>query len=76
MEPGPASPRPAPPPTSASRFVRLDRGLVRVTDMFDIDGQETTDWVAAVSAVGQTADGIWLSFDCDPEDFLAPGAIN
>ncbi len=49
------------------RFV-VDGCNIPVTNMYDIDGEETDDPFLAVVCVGPLPDGRWLATKCLPEE--------
>lgn len=48
---------------------------LRVTDMFDIDNDDTDDPFMACTFVAQLPDGKWLAATCRPEDLEVITAV-
>lgn len=45
-----------------------------ITNMFDVDGEETNDPDAACTLVARLPNGKWLASQCDPHDIVEVGA--
>lgn len=48
---------------------------IPITNMFDIDGEETDDPAMACTIVGPLPDGKWLACQCSPHDIVPMKAV-
>ena len=51
-------------------FLTEDGSLLPITNMFDIDGDETSNPDEAVSLVAVRDDGLWLASTCEPHEIV------
>ena len=49
-------------------FFSIDGYLFPITNMYDVDGDETTNPESACSLVAMLPDGLWLASQCEPSD--------
>lgn len=56
--------------------VIFDGHYIQVTNMFDVDGDETDDLDVACSVVGKLFDGRWCSMKVRPGDIVRRGVLS
>lgn len=55
---------------TAYYFTHATQAPVKITNMFDVNGDETNDPDEAVNIVAQLPDGRWLASSCHRRDII------